>query len=206
MNTDLFALIFTCPLAFGASASISMFMKSFMSIALAALIALPAVAQEETPVAEDQTALVAERPVTTEGQTADPEEQTILERWNAFPAEVFDGSEINLDDLQWNLRPLVVFADTPNDPRFRQQMDLLMSDVERLVERDVIIITDTDPDTMSDLRTRLRPRGYMMALLGKDGRVALRKPSPWSVRELSRSIDKMPLRQQEIADRRLAGE
>jgi len=56
------------------------------------------------------------------------------------------------------------------------------------------------------LRSILRPRGFMMALVGKDGRVALRKPAPWSVRELSRSIDKMPLRQQEMADRRLTDE
>lgn len=150
-------------------------MKLLMNIALAALIALPAVADEE---------------------------QTVLERWEADPATVFDGSEINLDDLQWTLRAVVVFADTPNDPRFRQQFDLLMADVDRLIERDVIIITDTDPAAMSDVRTTLRPRGYMLALLSKDGRVALRKPEPWSVRELSRSIDKMPLRQQEINDRR----
>ena len=39
-------------------------------------------------------------------------------------------------------------------------------------------------------------------LIGKDGTVYLRKPFPWSVREISRSIDKMPLRQQEIRDRR----
>ena len=152
-----------------------MFMKLVMNIALAALIALPAVA----------------------------EEKTVLERWEEMPTTVFDGSEIVLEDLQWVLRPLVIFADTPNDPRFRQQFDLLMADIDQLVERDVILITDTDPDAMSDLRTTLRPRGYMMALVAKDGRVALRKPSPWSVRELSRSIDKMPLRQQEINDRRM---
>jgi protein-L-isoaspartate O-methyltransferase len=79
-----------------------------------------------------------------------------------------------------------------------------MDGLDDLAERDVIIITDTDPSAETELRTRLRPRGYMMALIGKDGRVALRKPSPWSVRELSRSIDKMPLRQQEISDRRVS--
>jgi hypothetical protein len=42
----------------------------------------------------------------------------------------------------------------------------------------------------------------MMALLGKDGGVRLRKPLPWDTRELSRVIDKMPMRQQEIEDRR----
>ncbi len=129
--------------------------------------------------------------------------QTVFERWEAAPTTVFDAAEIDPEDLEWVLRPLVIFADTPNDPRFRQQMDLLMADLDRLIERDVILITDTDPDAMTALRTQLRPRGYQMALIAKDGRVALRKPAPWSVRELSRSIDKMPLRQQEIADRRM---
>ena len=150
-------------------------MKLLTNIALAVLIALPATAQE----------------------------QTVLERWEGDRTQVFDGAEITLEDLQWVARPLVIFADTPNDPRFRQQMDLLLADMDELAERDVIVITDTDRAAMSNVRTTLRPRGYMMALVGKDGRVALRKPAPWSVRELSRSIDKMPLRQQEISDRRM---
>ncbi|WP_234417101.1 DUF4174 domain-containing protein [Loktanella sp. Alg231-35] len=149
-----------------------------MNIVLAALVALPAAAQD----------------------------QTVLERWEEDRTQVFDGAEITLDDLNWMARPLVIFADTPNDPRFQQQMDLLLADVDQLAERDVILITDTDRSVMTDLRTELRPRGYMMTLIGKDGRVALRKPAPWSVRELSRSIDKMPLRQQEISDRRLVGQ
>ncbi|PJI92539.1 uncharacterized protein DUF4174 [Yoonia maricola] len=153
-------------------------MKLLTNIALAALIAFPAVAQE----------------------------QTVLERWEEDRTQVFDGAEITLDELNWVARPLVVFADTPNDPRFQQQMDLLLADMEQLAVRDVIVITDTDRTAMTDLRTTLRPRGYMMALIGKDGRVALRKPSPYSVRELSRSIDKMPLRQQEISDRRSVSE
>jgi hypothetical protein len=128
------------------------------------------------------------------------QEKTVLERWEEDRTQVFDGSEVTLGDLQWIARPLVIFSDTPNDPRFRLQMDLIMSEVDRLAERDVIIITDTDRAAMSDVRTTLRPRGYMMALVGKDGRVALRKPEPYDVRELSRSIDKMPLRQQEIRD------
>ena len=42
----------------------------------------------------------------------------------------------------------------------------------------------------------------MLALIDKDGGVKLRKPFPWDVREITRSIDKMPLRQQELRDRR----
>ena len=127
----------------------------------------------------------------------------VLTRWQAEPTTIFDASEITLDDLQWIARPLVVFADSPNDPRFQQQMDLLAEGLDDLAERDVIIITDTNPDARTSVRITLRPRGYSMALLGKDGRVTFRKPTPWNVREISRSIDKMPLRQQEIEDRRL---
>lgn len=134
------------------------------------------------------------------------QDETALERWQADPGLIFDAAEIAPTDLQWVARALVLFADSHNDPRFRQQLALLTQEAEALADRDVIVITDTDPAAMSALRTQLRPRGYMMALLGKDGRVALRKPAPWSVRELSRSIDKMPMRQQEIADRRAAEE
>jgi len=91
------------------------------------------------------------------------------------------------------------------DPRFREQMELLMERPEELLERDVVIITDTDPAAMSDIRTKLRPRGFQLTLIGKDGGVKLRKPFPWNVREISRSIDKMPLRQEEIRSK-LAGE
>jgi hypothetical protein len=41
-----------------------------------------------------------------------------------------------------------------------------------------------------------------LILIGKDGQVYLRKPLPWNVREISRSIDKLPQRQQEVRDRR----
>lgn len=112
--------------------------------------------------------------------------------------------ELNLQDFLWEKRPIVVFADSERDPAFIRQLDLLEDRKEALAERDVVILTDTDPDAMSELREKLRPRGFMLVLLGKDGDVKLRKPFPWSVRELSRSIDKMPMRQQEIRDRQAA--
>ncbi|MEM6577492.1 MAG: DUF4174 domain-containing protein [Pseudomonadota bacterium] len=118
------------------------------------------------------------------------------------PDIIFDGAAVDLDDLKWERRPLVVFGDSPNDPRFLQQMDFLTERLTDLETRDVIILTDTDPDTKSELRRKLRPRGFMIALIGKDGVVFLRKPLPWDVRELTRAIDKMPLRQREIQERR----
>ncbi len=129
--------------------------------------------------------------------------QTTLDDWNSDRTQVFDATDITPEDFIWLARPLVVFAQSPLDPLFIEQMDLLADRIEELALRDVIIIADTDPTDPSALRQSLRPRAFMLALIGKDGRTALRKPAPWDVRELSRSIDKMPLRQQEIRDRRV---
>ncbi|MBQ2261130.1 MAG: DUF4174 domain-containing protein [Loktanella sp.] len=130
------------------------------------------------------------------------EDETIIDRWEADRTQVFDAAEVELTELQWLARPVVVFADTPNDPRFRQQMEALLDNIDELAQRDVILITDTDPAARTSVRSTLRPRGYALTVVDKDGRVLQRKPEFWSIRELTRSIDRTPLRQQEISDRR----
>ena len=108
----------------------------------------------------------------------------------------------DLSEFVWKKRPILVFADSPSDPAFIEQMSQLEARADALSERDVVVLTDTDPDVLSPLRKKLRPRGFMLVILSKEGAVQLRKPFPWSVREISRSIDKLPIRQQEIRDRR----
>lgn len=106
------------------------------------------------------------------------------------------------DDFLWTHRLIVVFADSEADPRFQQQIERLTADADALRERDVLVLVDTDPKAGSPFREDLRPRGFMWVLIGKDGNVYLRKPFPWRLREIVISIDKNPLRQQEIRDRR----
>jgi hypothetical protein len=116
--------------------------------------------------------------------------------------ETIEAGEHVLAEYQWLRRPLVIFADSPHDPRFVEQMELIAERPLDLFERDVIVITDTNPAARSPIREALRPRGFALVLIGKDGLKYLRKPSPWDVRELSRSIDKMPIRQQELNEMR----
>ncbi|MFD2739044.1 DUF4174 domain-containing protein [Sulfitobacter aestuarii] len=111
-------------------------------------------------------------------------------------------NEVDLNVLLWKKRPVVVFADSDFDPAFIEQMELLEQHQDELRIRDVIVLTDTDPQARGAMRLKLRPRGFMLAILGKDGRVKLRKPFPWDVREISRSIDKMPERRREIRERK----
>lgn len=162
-------------------------MKSLLSLVLA--LTLPAavwatdtvVPTESDPVAD---ALVAETP---EG------------------LQFVDAAQIVPDDLLWVNRLLVIFANTENDPAYLQQLSLLEERASDLFERDVIVALDTDPGAETALRTRLRPRGFMLAIIDKDGEIKQRKPSPWSAREIIQAIDKFPLRRQEMLDRRPAG-
>ena len=131
---------------------------------------------------------------------ADGDVETAVSRWEADRTTIFDASEVNLEDFKWIARPVVIFADSDAVPAFRTQIELLSERLDELEKRDVVLITDTSPDDRSDIRIKLRPRGFMLTLIGKDGGVKLRKPFPWDVRELTRQIDKMPIRQQEIRD------
>ena len=112
--------------------------------------------------------------------------------------EVMGALDANLQDFVWHNRVVIIFSDVPNDPRFVEQLELLESGRADLIERDVIVITDAMRSDHSDIRQHFRPRGFAVLLIGKDGGVKLRKPFPWSAREISRAIDKMPMRQQEL--------
>ena len=102
-----------------------------------------------------------------------------------------------LEDLAGKARPLVVFADDPEDPKFVQQMAMLEALPEELEKRRVVVLTDTDPAAMSPLRQRLRPQGFGVVLIDLDGTVAHRRPLPTSVRELANFIDRTPSWRQE---------
>ena len=104
----------------------------------------------------------------------------------------------NIKDFEWAQRPIVIFANSDRDPNFISQMEFLSQDIKALKERDIVVLIDTNPSIPSALRKKLRPHGFAFILIGKDGQVKLRKPSPWNIREIARVIDKMPIRQQEI--------
>lgn len=108
----------------------------------------------------------------------------------------------SLEDLRWVARPLVVFADTPDDPRFVQQMRMLAADPVPLAERNVVVLSDADPAANGPLRQRLRPRDFGLVLIDVDGSVAHRRPLPATVREIANMIDRMPSRREETGSRR----
>lgn len=106
---------------------------------------------------------------------------------------------LTLDEFLWVARPIIIFADTPADPRVAEQLELLAERPDALLERDVVIIVDTDPAARSAIRTALRPRGFSIVVLAKDGTIGLRRPALRDVREIVRAIDNFQLRQEELS-------
>jgi hypothetical protein len=114
-------------------------------------------------------------------------------------------SELAIADQLFVKRPLVVFADSPADPNFIRQMELLSRALPALEERDVVLVTDTDPEARTEWRQKLRPRGFSLVIMDKDLKPVIRKPNPWTAREITAAIDKLPLRRQEMLERNPAG-
>ncbi|WP_410217534.1 DUF4174 domain-containing protein [Paracoccus sp. (in: a-proteobacteria)] len=111
---------------------------------------------------------------------------------------VLSAADVEPSQFLWSARPVVVFADTPDDPAFLEQIEALRRDGRALAARDVVVVTDSNPDSNSAWRQQLRPRGFSLVLIDKDGQVKIRRPSPWDAREIGRAIDRLPLRRQEI--------
>lgn len=116
-----------------------------------------------------------------------------------------DAAGIDPADHLFLHRPVIVFSDRPDDPAFLRQMAMLARHLPDLAERDVILVTDTDPANPSPLRRQLRPRGFSLVLMDKDWKPSIRKPLPWEGREIVNSIDKMPIARAEALEKNPAG-
>ncbi len=125
----------------------------------------------------------------------------------AGPEELLfmDAREVDVRDFIWAQRIIVVMADTPDDPQFTRQLDALRDRGDEFVARDAIVIFDAHPDDASPLRQVMRPRGFMTAIIDKDGEVKARRPAVRTGRELMAVIDRFPSRRQEVLERLPSG-
>jgi hypothetical protein len=158
-------------------------MKPLYTLVLAALLPFVATAQE--------AAAVDPSPPAVESQPA------------AYGPR--NAADVVMADLLYVQRPVVVFADSPEDPNFIRQMELLERDLPQLELRDVALVVDTDPEARGEWRLKLRPRGFSLVLMDKDLAPVIRKPLPLEVREITAAIDKFPLRRQEMLERNPPG-
>lgn len=114
-----------------------------------------------------------------------------------------------IDAREAEPRLIVVFAPSRDDPRLIRQQALLRQSGASLGERDVHII-EVVGDTVAgayDYAAALRQRyavprsRFGVVLVGRDGGVKLRSAEAIVPRQIERTIDAMPMRRREIAER-----
>jgi len=188
-------------------------MRPLFTIVFATFLLITAVAFGVTADAQAEAAAAvgAEAEPATEGITPAPEGEEVIAE-DAITDEnavegllTYDASEVDLDDFLWVKRLIVIFANTPADPLFEQQRREIAERADEMASRDVVVVIDTDPNARSQARTRLRPRGFMLAIIDKDGEVKQRRPAPRTGRELIAVIDRFPSRRQEMLEQRPSG-
>lgn len=110
-----------------------------------------------------------------------------------------------LAEYLWTSRPVIIFADSPRDPRLDRQLAAFAREKDALEDRQVVVLTDAEPGPSradwSALRKRFRPHGFTVVLVDKDGEVKLRRPVLVSADDVTRLIDRTPLRLQEMGRR-----
>lgn len=164
-----------------------------MTMKYSMLLVVPLVAAMGSGVPPDSPARQVPPVALPEAEPAAPVPEAPAPSLRVLPA-----AEVEPEALLYEARPIVVFADSPQNPSFVQQLEALNASPLSLIDRDVVVVTDSDPSANGAWRRLLRPKGFSLVIMDKDGQVKLRRPSPWNVREITRAIDKFPSRRQEI--------
>jgi Domain of unknown function (DUF4174) len=117
----------------------------------------------------------------------------------------------DLESYKWHNRLLLVFAPSPDDPAYQQQLELLENETD-LAERDLLLfhVFENQPgfankaslSEAESLKVReqfnVAEQAFTTVLVGKDGTEKQRWNEPVKNADLFALIDQMPMRQEEI--------
>ena len=109
----------------------------------------------------------------------------------------------NLHELRWKERVLLIYAPEGSEKLLGRQEALLRLHDVKLTERDVTQMVVRAPAENIEIakRFKLSGAGFTVILIGKDGGEKLRSHEIVIPETLSRLIDSMPMRQEEMRQR-----
>ncbi|OGX87114.1 hypothetical protein BEN48_12015 [Hymenobacter glacialis] len=97
----------------------------------------------------------------------------------------------------WQKRVLLVAAPTPAHPDFKAQKALLATRDFLVLDVVYTRLSDADKQFLAQ-KTGVSPRSFSAVLIGKDGGVKLKSARPMAPATLFGTVDKMPMRRQEM--------
>lgn len=125
-------------------------------------------------------------------------------------------SSFNLSTQKWKNRVLLVFAPSVDNPIYQQQMQLLQKYNNGFADRDLVLVQVLatnesyanrqliDESSAAKLRDSfgVDKENFRVILVGKDGGVKRSDGTVVQATAIFEEIDAMPMRQQEIQERR----
>ena len=109
---------------------------------------------------------------------------------------------VNLDELRWKRRIVVLYAPAGTEKTLQRQQQLLQAEQAGLNERDITLVSLKQPRDHPEVAQRFDLSGnkFILLLVGKDGGVKLRRNEAVAPETLFRLIDSMPMRRDEMRE------
>jgi hypothetical protein len=121
---------------------------------------------------------------------------------------------VTLAQMRDRLRPLLIFAPVPNDPRLLDEVRMVTEHAAEAADRDLVpvaVVEHGDPAAshrladgdIAEARRRFHVGSgeFAVVLVGKDGGEKLRAGKPIPFARLRETIDAMPMRRDEMKAR-----
>ncbi len=127
--------------------------------------------------------------------------------------------EINLNDYVWKNRLLVFLSNDASSPKIQKQLDILLADAEELMERKLILL-QVEPHRYKLIRPNQEKSpnwihsdslfkqldtntvSFEIQLIGLDGGMKMRSNEIVVLNQLTDLIDRMPMRQIELRNKK----
>jgi hypothetical protein len=125
-------------------------------------------------------------------------------------------TKFSMEQYAWENRPLLIFAPSPDDSRYRKQKRKVDQATEEFRDRDMVLIrvfssgdssrAGDQPLSASDAQQLrqtydVHPDSFSVLLVGKDTGVKRRSTRPVDIQDIFDQIDRMPMRQREMERR-----
>ena len=156
----------------------------------------------------------SEPPTTPTTATPTPQPAATMSSHNSDGDGDTASRDFALDDLQWEHRPLLVFAPSHENEAYLTQLERIEATTQGMRERDMTltrIVGDEgthegepiSPASAGGLREmfHVERSAFAVILVGKDGGEKLRREEPVAMGDIFSLIDSMPMRQQEMRER-----
>ncbi|WP_324677483.1 DUF4174 domain-containing protein [Hymenobacter sp. GOD-10R] len=105
---------------------------------------------------------------------------------------------------KWEKRMVLLYAPAADNAEFKQQKSLLAQAQGAVHDRDIRVLELTANQLSAadkqylQQQLKVEPTQFTVLLIGKDGGVKLRQTKALTAQQLFGTIDKMPMRQQEM--------